>query len=87
MIVPRIAVGLALVDDDGDEVVVHKIDQGRGTVTLLTEDGDRYGMSIRDLRSKLRDGDFAQVVDNGAEEISERAVWHARENDEDGDDG
>ena len=63
MSVPRIVVGLQLVDDEGDEVVVDEIDSDRATVTLLTSDDDGYEMSIRELRSKLRDGHFALLVE------------------------
>jgi len=68
--IPRITPGLELVDDEGDEVVVLDIDQADDTVELEASDGDSYSMSLRDLRSKLRDGDYAVVVD---------------ENDDDGD--
>ena len=70
--VPRIVVGLELVDDEGDEVVVDEIDSERGTVTLVTSDDDGYEMSVRELRSKLRDGEFVRVIDAaGAEEGSD----------------
>jgi len=69
--IPRITPGLELVDDEGDLVVVSDIDDVEETVELEASDGDSYSMSLRELRVKLRDGDFAAVEDeNGAEEVS-----------------
>ena len=71
MNIPRIATGLELVDDSGDEVVVSKISEANGVATLRTLDGDdSYTMSVRELRSKLRDGEFAilEPDDNDEEE-------------------
>jgi hypothetical protein len=65
--IPRIVRGLELIDDDGDEVVVQKISEAKGTATLGTSDGDSYSISLRELRSKLRDGEFASVYDACAE--------------------
>jgi len=59
--IPRIIPGLELVDDEGDEVTVSEIDESESTVELETSDGDSYSMSLRELRSKLRDGEFAVV--------------------------
>ncbi len=70
MSIPRITPGLALIDDEGDEVAVRKINESRGTVVLQTSDGDSYSMSLRELRSKLRDGAFA-VVDSDEEDEDE----------------
>ena len=61
--VPRITPGLELVDDEGDQVVVCEIDKEDETVELEASDGDSYSMSLRELRSKLRDGAFAVVDD------------------------
>ena len=61
MDIPRITVGLELVDDEGNEVVVEKLNQSKGTVSLTTGDGDSYSMSLQALRSKLRDGEFARI--------------------------
>jgi hypothetical protein len=58
MSVPRIVTGLELVDDEGDEVIVGAIDHVLGIVTLETDE-DSYSMSLRELRGKLRDGEFA----------------------------
>src|SRR5688572_10720368 len=44
MDIPRIALGLELVDDDGDEVVVQKINVRKDSVTLAGEGGS-YEMS------------------------------------------
>jgi len=69
--IPRITPGLELVDDEGDLVVVSDIDDVEETVELEASDGDSYSMSLRELRVKLRVGDFAAVEDdNGAEEVS-----------------
>lgn len=71
MSVPRIVVGLELVDDEGDEVVVDEIDSDRGVVTLVTtSDDDGYEISLRELRGKLRDGEFAAVLDHDEPEES-----------------
>ena len=59
--IPRVAVGLELVDDEGDLIVVCEIDESDETVELEAEDGDSYAMTLRELRSKLRDGDFVAV--------------------------
>lgn len=64
MIIPRIVPGLELIDDEGDEVAVQRIDASRETVELETSDGDSYSMSLRELRSKLRDGEFAVLDDD-----------------------
>jgi len=61
MDIPRITVGLELVDDEGNEVVVEKLYLSKGTVSLTTGDGDSYSMSLQVLRSKLRDGEFARI--------------------------
>ena len=61
MDIPRITVGLELVDDEGNEVVVEKLYLSKGTVSLTTGDGDSYSMSLQALRSKLRDGEFARI--------------------------
>jgi len=61
MDIPRITVGLELVDDEGNEVVVEKLNQSKGTVSLTTDDGDSYSMSLQALRCKLRDGEFARI--------------------------
>lgn len=62
MSIPRVVKGLELVDDEGDEVVVSKISESKGIATLKTaDDGDSYTMSLRELRSKLRDGEFAAL--------------------------
>ena len=65
--IPRITPGLELVDDEGDLVVVDSIDDEEQTVDLETDDGDSYSMTLRELRSKLRDGDFV-AVDTQTEE-------------------
>jgi hypothetical protein len=65
--IPRITLGLELVDDEGDLVVVDSIDDEEQTVDLETDDGDSYSMTLRELRSKLRDGDFV-AVDTETEE-------------------
>ncbi|PWT86478.1 MAG: hypothetical protein C5B58_01330 [Acidobacteria bacterium] len=65
--IPRITPGLELVDDEGDLVVVDSIDDEEQTVDLETDDGDCYSMTLRELRSKLRDGDFV-AVDSETEE-------------------
>jgi hypothetical protein len=59
--IPRITPGLELVDDEGDLVVVCDIDDVEETAELEVSDGDSYSMSLRELRSKLRDGDFVAV--------------------------
>jgi hypothetical protein len=59
--IPRISPGLELVDDEGDEVVVREIHEATDTVDLETSDGDTYCMKIRELRSRLRDGDFVPL--------------------------
>jgi predicted DNA-binding transcriptional regulator AlpA len=64
MHIPRIAIGLELVDDEGDEVVVRKINSTNSTVTLQSDRTGAYSMSLRDLRCKLRDGEFAIVEDD-----------------------
>jgi hypothetical protein len=61
MDIPRITVGLELVDDEGNEVIVERLNQSKGTVSLTTGDGDSYSMSLQALRSKLRDGEFARI--------------------------
>jgi hypothetical protein len=74
MNIPRITFGLELVDDSGDEVCVSDIDESSGVVTLqLLDDDDSYTISVRELRSKLRDGEFAVLDpddsdDGGADE-------------------
>jgi len=69
--IPRITPGLELVDDEGDLVVVSDIDDVEETVELEASDGDSYSMSLRELRVKLRDGDFAAVEDDDSgEELS-----------------
>jgi hypothetical protein len=65
--IPRITLGLELVDDEGDVVIVDSIDDEEQTVDLETDDGDSYSMTLRELRSKLRDGDFV-AVDTETEE-------------------
>ena len=65
--IPRIIPGLELVDDEGDLVVVDSVDDEEQTVDLETDDGDSYSMTLRELRSKLRDGDFV-AVDSETEE-------------------
>jgi len=65
--IPRLTLGLELVDDEGDLVVVDSIDDEEQTVDLETDDGDSYSMTLRELRSKLRDGDFV-AVDTETEE-------------------
>jgi hypothetical protein len=65
--IPRITPGLELVDDEGDLVIVDSIDDEEQTVDLETDDGDSYSMTLRELRSKLRDGDFV-AVDTQTEE-------------------
>jgi hypothetical protein len=64
MSIPKIEVGLEMIDDEDDEVVVDEIDRGRGTATLVTSDDDWYEMSLRELRSKLQDGEFVVVSTN-----------------------
>ena len=60
MKIPRITSGLELVDDSGDEVCVSGIDEESGIVTLdMLDDDDSYTMSLRELRSRLREGAFA----------------------------
>lgn len=71
MNIPRIVTGLELVDDEGDEVVVHKISEAKGVVTLQTSDGDSYSMSLRELRRNLRDGAFAVIDDDDENEDDE----------------
>jgi hypothetical protein len=71
--IPRITIGLELVDDEGDEVVVTEVDPGEDAVTLEASDGEQYSMSLRNLRSRLRDGDFACLVDDGADEAEAAA--------------
>jgi hypothetical protein len=75
--IPRITPGLELVDDEGDLVVVDSIDNEEQTVDLETDDGGSYSMTLRELRSKLRDGDFAAVdtdtEDSAADEVDSDA--------------
>lgn len=61
MDIPRITVGLELVDDEGDQVIVEKLNLSKGTVMLSTSDGETYSMLLRTLRSRLRDGEFVRV--------------------------
>ncbi len=61
MSIPRVSVGLELVDDEGDQVVVCEIDDSDETVELEAADGESYSMTLRELRCKLRDGDFVAV--------------------------
>jgi hypothetical protein len=69
--IPRITLGLELVDDEGDLVVVDSIDDEEQTVDLETDDGDSYSMTLRELRSKLRDGDFVPVDRETAESAAD----------------
>jgi hypothetical protein len=86
MSVPRIVSGLELIDDEGDEVVVYKINVSRGTVMLRTSDDDTYSMLLRELRSKLRDGEFAVVEgDDEDEPDSESDGGEETEDDDDED--
>lgn len=59
--IPRITPGLELVDDEGDLVVICEIDDTEETVELESSDGESYSLTLRELRSKLRDGDFVAV--------------------------
>jgi hypothetical protein len=72
MSIPRIAVGLELVDDSGDEVSVSRINTGSGIVTLkMLDEDDSYTMSLRELRSNLRDGVFAVLESEGDDDDEE----------------
>lgn len=86
MNIPRIAIGLELVDDDGDQVVVRKINSTNSTVTLQSDRTGAYSMSLRDLRCKLRDGEFAVVDDPDEDEEDEDPEEEEDESDEDEDD-
>lgn len=82
MSVPRIRLGLELVDDSGDEVFVADIDEAKGVVTLeMLEDDDSYTIPIRELRNGLRDGDFALL------EAAEEEAEDPDDDDEDAGDG
>lgn len=91
MSIPRVVKGLELVDDEGDEVVVSKISESKGIATLKTaDDGDSYTMSLRELRGKLRDGEFAALDaedddTNAAED--DAAEDDGDEEDDEGDEG
>jgi hypothetical protein len=71
MSIPRIAPGLEMVDDEGDHVVVADIDESDDTVELETRDGESYSIPLRELRSKLRDGDFAEIEPDTEQEVED----------------
>jgi hypothetical protein len=85
-IVPRIVTGLELVDDEGDEVKVHRINESKGTVTLKTSEGESYSMALRELRGMLRDGQFACLTADVDDDDDDESVAEDEEDDEDEED-
>jgi hypothetical protein len=67
--IPRVKIDFEFIDDEGNQGVVSDIDESEGMVEVETDDGDSYSLSLRELRSKLRDGDFV-AVDPESEEAA-----------------
>jgi hypothetical protein len=90
MNIPRIAIGLELVDDSGDEVTVSRVNAASGIVTLkMLDQNDSYTMSLRELRSYLRDGAFAVLepdYDDAAGADADEGDEEEEDDSEEGDD-
>jgi hypothetical protein len=72
MSVPRIKLGLEVVDPAGEELAIVAIDEAKGVVTLQTlDEDDSYRLPIRELRNGLRDGTF-DILEADEDEADEK---------------